>query len=198
MVRKGVFWKFSIVLKVFIVLIFSFVVWFAVHTIIIVLDGMSDDFKNTDVAVVLGNKVELDGQPSERLQARLNKASSLYNDGYFEHIIVSGGVGIEGYDEAVIMKEYLIKLGVPEQFIILDSNGYTTFMTAENTKQIQEEMGFTSITVISQYHHITRTKLAFKKVGFEEVYSGYAEFYELRDVYSVVREFFAYYKYLLK
>jgi vancomycin permeability regulator SanA len=31
-----------------------------------------------DVAVVLGNKVELNGEPSERLKYRLDKAIELY------------------------------------------------------------------------------------------------------------------------
>jgi hypothetical protein len=41
-------------------------------------------------------------------------------------------------------------------------------------------------------------KLAFNKVGFEEVYSAHAEFFEARDLYSITREFFAYYKYLFQ
>ena len=180
------------------ILFFSMLLWFCIHTIIIIADGVNDDLINTDVAVVLGNKVELTGEPSERLKARLDKAADLYEKGYFKRIIVSGGVGIEGFDEAKVMKDYLINQGIPESKILIDSNGYNTFMTAENTKLIKEELEIESVTVISQYHHITRTKMAFKKVGFEKVYSAHAEIIELRDVYSLVREFAAFYKYLIK
>jgi len=51
--------------------------------------------------------------------------------------------------------------------------------------------------IITQFYHISRTKLAFDKVGIENVYSAHASYLDIRDAYSVVREFFAYYKYLL-
>lgn len=70
-------------------------------------------------------------------------------------------------------------------------------MTAKNTKAIMDDMNFNSATIISQFYHISRTKLAFKKVGLDHVNTAHAKYFELRDVYSLVREFFAYYKYLL-
>ncbi|MTI68384.1 MAG: YdcF family protein, partial [Firmicutes bacterium] len=45
--------------------------------------------------------------------------------------------------------------------------------------------------------HITRTKLAFEKVGIDKVYTAHAKIFEIRDLYSLTREFFAYYKYLV-
>ncbi|WP_188208097.1 YdcF family protein [Alkalibacillus aidingensis] len=174
------------------------ITWFAVHTVVMVIDGVTDDLEKSDVAVVLGNKVERSGEPSDRLQARLDKAVDLYERGYFDHIIVSGGIGEEGFDEADVMRAYLTEKEVPIEKVTTDSNGYNTYMTAENTKSLQEDLDIDSVTVISQYHHLTRTKLAFHKVGFDQVYSGHAEYVELRDVYSVVREFVAYYAYLFK
>lgn len=172
--------------------------WFSLHTIFIVIDGLSDNTNSVDVGVVLGNKVELDGKPSERLKSRLDKALELYDEGYLKYIIVSGGLGKEGFDEAKVMKSYLIDNKVPEEHIILDSKGNNTFMTAENSKTIMKENKLKSVMIITQYYHVTRTKLAFKKVGFDKVYSAHAEKFEIRDCYSLVREFFAYYKYLFK
>lgn len=180
------------------ILIFATFLWFGIHTSIIVFDGLNDELEITDTAVVLGNKVELNGQPSERLKSRLDRAAQLYEKGYFKYIIVSGGIGKEGFDEAEVMKEYLREFEIPEDHIIEDSEGYNTYMTAENAKVIMNEMEFGSVMVISQYHHITRTKLAFKKVGVEQVYSAHAKIFEYRDIYSLVREFIAYYKYFLK
>lgn len=181
-------------LLVFIVLF----LWFIIHTIIIVTDGLNDDLANVDTAVVLGNKVELDGQPSNRLQARLDKAAELYEEGYFEYIVVSGGIGEEGFDEAKVMKEYLVNKAIPAEIILEESNGYNSYMTAENTSAIMKDLNLESVLVISQYFHISRTKLAFTKLGFEEVYSAHAEIFEVRDFYSIIREFPAYYKYLFK
>ncbi|ENH96864.1 SanA protein [Gracilibacillus halophilus YIM-C55.5] len=177
-------------------LITALFLWFVIHTAVIVIDGLNDDVANVDVAVVLGNKVELDGQPSNRLQARLDKSIELYEEGYYKYIIVSGGIGKEGFDEAKVMKDYLVNHGIPSEVVLEDSDGYNTFKTAQNTKTIMKDINVKSVMVITQYFHITRTKLAFDKVGFDNVYSAHAEIFQLRDLYSIVREFPAYYKYL--
>jgi len=95
------------------------------------------------------------------------------------------------------MKHYLVEKGIPNEIILLDQDGYNSLMTAENTKTIMKNMNLESVTIITQFYHITRTKLAFNKVGIESVYTAHARYFELRDVYSLYREFFAYYKYLL-
>lgn len=172
--------------------------WFAIHTVVIVIDGLNDELNSADMAVVLGNKVELNGQPSKRLQSRLDKTVELYDEGYFNFIIVSGGLGKEGFDEGKVMKNYLANQGISDDKIIVDSNGYNTYMTAENSRLVMDDLDLKSVMVISQYFHITRTKLAFKKLGFEKVYSAHSGVFEYRDVYSIIREFPAYYKYLFK
>lgn len=60
-----------------------------------------------------------------------------------------------------------------------------------------ESFGFKSALIITQYYHVTRTRLAFSKVGIERFFSAHADFFELRDIYSLLREFFGYYKYIL-
>ncbi|WP_035179355.1 YdcF family protein [Alkalihalobacterium bogoriense] len=185
--------------KILLYSIASLLLWFCIHTLAIVVDGFNDEIDKVDVAVVLGNKVDVDGTPAKRLQARLDKAIELFEEGYFPYIIVSGGTGKEGFDEAEVMKVYLVKQGIPEEVIIKDNQGYNSFMTAENSKTIMDELDLNSVMVISQYFHITRTKLAFEKIGFDkaDIYSAHADIVEIRDIYSVVREFPAYYKYLL-
>lgn len=163
-----------------------------------IIDGLNDKLKPVEAAVVLGNKVEVNGQPSERLKARLDKSVELYKGGYFTFIIVSGGIGKEGFDEAKVMKSYLIDKGLPEDKIIEDNNGYNSYMTAQNTSKIMDELDLESVMVITQYFHISRTKLAFRKMDIKEVYSAHAKVFEFRDIYSLIREFPAYYKYLLK
>ncbi|HRX16478.1 MAG TPA: YdcF family protein [Spirochaetota bacterium] len=169
--------------------------WFSVHVTLTIYDGLSDNIQKCDVAIVLGNKVELDGTPSKRLKARLDRSVQLYHNRLFQYIIVSGGIGKEGFDEAEAMKEYLINKHVPSEFIILDNAGVNSYATALNSKRIMRQQGLKSAMIITQYFHITRTRLAFKKVGLK-TYSAHAEYFELRDFFSIFREFFAYYKYL--
>ncbi|WP_163536954.1 YdcF family protein [Gracilibacillus sp. YIM 98692] len=185
------------VIKMFLLLFF---LWFMIHTAYILWDGWNDEEKESHIGVVLGNKVMEDGSPSERLQARLDKAVEFHQRGLLDQVIVSGGVGVEGYDEAKVMKEYLVDHAIPAEVILVDQNGYNTMQTAQNArsflKYLEMSLETTKVTVITQHFHITRSKLAFKEAGFEQVYGAHADFLEWRDVYSTIREFPAYYKYL--
>lgn len=165
---------------------------------LIVADGLSDDIHPADVAIVLGNTVESDGRPSARLRARLDKAVELYCGGLFQHVIVSGGTGAEGFNEAEVMKSYLISQGVPEAHIIADGEGMTTSLTARNAARVMKEQRWQSALVISQYFHIPRTRLAIESYGVRPVYSAHAEYFELRDVYSIAREVIGYGAYLMR
>ncbi|NLW47384.1 MAG: YdcF family protein [Firmicutes bacterium] len=173
------------------------VAWFGIHIGLIIFDGLNDNLNKADLGIVLGNKVDNNGQPSNRLKSRLDKAVELYHKGFFRYIIVSGGIGKEGFDEAEVMRDYLINNRIPSKVIIIDSRGKNTYLTAINSKLIMESFGFKSALIITQYYHVTRTRLAFSKVGIEKVFSAHADFFELRDIYSLLREFFGYYKYIL-
>ena len=171
---------------------------FLLGAALIVADGLRDDIHPADVAIVLGNTVERDGRPSARLRARLDKAVELYRGGLFRHVIVSGGVGVEGFNEAEVMKRYLISQGVPGDNIIADGEGMTTSLTARNAAQVMKERRWRSALVISQYFHISRTRLAVRSYGVRPVYSAHAEYFELRDVYSIAREVIGYGGYLMR
>ena len=175
------------------------VLWFVGTIGSIVIVGLNDHTEVVDVAVVLGTKVESDGTPSIILKSRLDKAVELYQQGYFPYIIVSGGIGKEGFDEAAVMKQYLVTAGISQEKIIIDNVGNNTRLTAENVKQIMDEHQFESVTVISQYFHIKRVRMAFHKEGIKEVASSHADIEVIRDIYfnALVREFFAYYKYVV-
>jgi vancomycin permeability regulator SanA len=190
--------NFVFIKRFLIVAAASLFAWFVIHTTFVIIDGLNDELKPVDAAVVLGNKVEANGQPSERLKARLDTSVDLYDKGYFTFIVVSGGMGKEGFDEAKVMKAYLMNQGIPEDKIIEDNHGNNSYMTAQNTSEIMDELKLDSVMVITQYFHVSRTKLAFRKMDIKEVYAAHAKIFEFRDIYSIMREFPAYYKYLFK
>ncbi|MBD0402533.1 YdcF family protein [Flammeovirga sp. EKP202] len=103
-------------------------------------------------------------------------------------------LGKEGHYEAQKMAEYLIQKGIPQQDIIIDDFGNTTWLTAVNFKKLVPNSK--SVVVVSQFSHITRCKLAFKKAGIENVSAVSPNYFEWRDFYSLFREFFGFYKYL--
>jgi vancomycin permeability regulator SanA len=175
-----------------------FALAYIISGLLIVIDGLSDDIHAADVAIVPGSKVEVSGLPSTRLRARLDKAVELYQQGIFRHVIVSGGTGSEGFDEAAVMKAYLIEKGVPEAQVYVDSQGATTYLTAKNSSRMMKENGWRSALVVSQYFHISRTKLALRRFGVSSVFSAHANYFELRDIYSIAREVFGYGGYLFQ
>jgi vancomycin permeability regulator SanA len=167
-------------------------------TAILVFAGLSDRLGRADIALVLGSKVELDGTPSPRLRARLDKTLELYRAGYFPAVIASGGTGREGFDEASVMRDYLVAHGIPSDRVMVDSRGTTTFMSARNTLAIVRQQKLGSVFVVSQYFHVPRTRLALRRFGISTVYSAHAHFFEARDVYSSFRELFGYLSYFFR
>jgi len=157
--------------------------------IAILLDGLMDNARESDVGIVLGSKVMPDGTPSARLRARLDKADQLFQQGMFKYVIVSGGTGKEGYSEARVMADYLVgQKKVPREAIILDEYGNNTQATAQNSAAIMKERGLTSAVVVTQYFHITRTRYALRRACVAMVSTAHARYFEMRDLYSIARE----------
>lgn len=171
---------------------------FCITAIIIVCDGLRDNVQKSDAIVILGNKVELTGQPSPRLISRLEKGFQVYQAKTAPLVIVTGGIGGEGFDEAKVMKQYLVEKGVPQDSILVDSQGIDTFSSAKNIKNILDKNNLHSVLVVSSYYHISRTVLAFEKNGIAKVHSAHANFFELRDLYSLPREVVGFYYYFFR
>ena len=139
--------------------------WFLGHTSYIVIDGMTDNGSQTDIAVILGTTVHEDGTLSNRLEKRLMCGLQLFKSGRTGKIIVSGGLGKEGFREGDKMKEFLLLNGVPDSCIVVDNHGNNTEMTVMNTLRLREQLKFESITVVSQFFHVTRTKMLLRSIS---------------------------------
>lgn len=150
-------------------------------------------------AIVYWNKVESNGEPSLRLKARLDTALALFNAKKVERIIVSGWIGETGFNEAEVMRNYLLDKWVKIPWIIVDSEWYTTMDTSHNVFNINRiRWNYSNVWVIgvSQFYHISRIKLSLKRSWFKYIWSASPEYFEWRDIYSLVREVPAYVKYM--
>lgn len=182
-----------------ILLIFFIIIagWFLIHSFIITADGLNDRVHKADCILILGNTVNYDGTLSDRLRGRVEKGLQLYKDGFAPKIVVSGGLGKEGYYEGIEMKRYLTERGVSPKAVIVDNKGINTYETAKVFAEIAEAQNINSVIVVSQFFHITRTKYILKKKSTVKVYSAHAEYFEWKDFYAVFREFFGFYAYVL-
>ena len=161
-------------------------------------DGFHDELVVSDVAIVLGNAVSNTGKPGTALQARLDKTIDLYRAGFFPNIFVSGAVGKEGYDEALVMKEYLVSYGIPKEVIWVDSLGDTTYKTAWHAACIMKQRGITKAIVISQYFHLSRSRLALSRFGVSHIAKAHASLFLAKDPYSIAREWVGYVYYFFR
>lgn len=173
--------------------IIIFFLWFTAHLTFITIDGTTDGGHKADIAVILGNKVNEDGTLSERLEKRMECGLELYKSGRVKKIVVSGGFGKEGFYEGDKMKEFLINNKVPDSVIIVDNHGDNTLATVLNTLKLKDSLQFKSLIVVSQYFHLSRTKMLFRKHGFDKTDGVSPDYFERRDFYSLPREFPAYY-----
>lgn len=169
------------------------VVWFVGHTTYVIIDGLADEGKTADIAVILGNKVNEDGTLSTRLERRLECGLQLYLKRRAKRLLVSGGLGKEGFLEGNKMKDFLVLHGIPDTAIVVDNHGDNTLATVKNTLRIKDSLNFKNVLVVSQYFHLTRTKMLFRKQHFTAISSVSPRYFEPRDAYALLREFVAYY-----
>lgn len=110
----------------------------------------------SDVIIVLGCKI-IEDQPTPLLQERLEEGIRLYQSGYGQAIIVSGGQGkTEIMSEAKAMKKYLLSKGIPEKDIYMEDRSHNTYQNMQFSKIIMEKQGFKTAVVTTNTFHLYR------------------------------------------
>lgn len=160
----------------------------------ILADGLTNTKTPCELGVVLGSKVHPSGRPSITLQKRLEQATLIYKQKLVPKLMVSGGLGKEGHDEAIVMRNLLIKAGIPRRDIIVDSQGNDTRLTAKHAHQQAPQ----SVIVISNYYHISRAKLACQQAGIPVVHGSAAKHFHISHLWSVPREVVGWWAYLFR
>jgi vancomycin permeability regulator SanA len=169
------------------------------HATYITIDGLNEDISKADIAIVLGNRAESDDSLASWTRGRVDRALELYKNGTVKFIFVSGGITKEtGAMEAKAMKSYLVRQGVPGNAVIEDNAGINTYHTAINFLNWNKDKQYSSVVIVSQFYHITRSKYILRKTGFEgKIYSASSREYRWQDITGTLREVPAFYKYLL-
>ena len=95
----------------------------------------SEKLKDSDIdcIIILGAGIR-GNNPSPMLEDRLLTGIELYKQNVSKKIIVSGDHGQINYDEVNVMKNYLIKNGIPSENIFMMANGKTLEITSETAK----------------------------------------------------------------
>lgn len=128
-----------------------------------------DDRRPSDAIVVLGAS-QYDGRPSSVLEARLEHAKTLYEQGVAPRVITVGG-NQEGdrFTEAGTGKTYLNERGVPN--VIALEVGSDTLESIEAVDELMERRGWTSAVLVSDPWHSLRARRMATDQGIDAVTS---------------------------
>ena len=163
--------------------------------------GSTDYRRPADVAVVFGARVYADGQPSPLLADRIRTAVDLYKSGDVPILIMSGGDGVDGYNEARVMRDVAVGAGVDPASILVDPDGNSTEATVNDVRAIlatrTKDPALERVIAVSQAYHLPRIQLAFGTIGIDVLTVPAAEAQPIRELpLLMLREvpaFWAYY-----
>jgi len=136
------------------------------------LNSARDQARPVDAIVVLG-AAQWDGVPSPVLEARLEKALKLYEEG-LSPIIVTTGSKQEGdrFTEAYAGLTYLLERSVPESSILVVVDGNNTFESLSATANVLTGRGIgNKVILVSDPYHALRAKEIAREVGLQAWFS---------------------------
>lgn len=129
--------------------------------------GAVDEKRPADVAIVLGAGT-YNGVVSPVYQERINHGIWLYENGYVEKLILTGGYGAgSSVSDAAAAKQYAVSAGMPESDILLEERSAITQENLQYAKELMEEAGYQTAVVVSDPLHMKRAMLLAKDAGIE-------------------------------
>ena len=152
-----------------------------------------ENVPKSQVALILGAKVNADGSMSDVFMDRTLKALELYKAGKVDKLLVSGDHGLAEYDEVNAVKNFLLKRGVGKKDIFLDYAGFDTYDSIYRAREIFQ---VDSLVIVTQEFHLPRAVYIARALGIEA--SGYvadrqeyvkASLFALREALARVKAF---------
>ena len=137
----------------------------------IVLYADRDDRAPADCIIVLGAGTN-GSTPNPVFRERLHHAITLYQEGYADIILLTGGYspGNE-HSDAYIAGQYLQSLGIPAEAILLEERSTITQENLQFAKEIMENEDLSTCILVSDPLHMKRSMLMAKDYEIEAVSS---------------------------
>ncbi len=129
--------------------------------------GNTDEKQRADAAIVLGAGTA-NGEVSPVYKERINHGIGLYENGYVDFLILTGGIG-DGNDlsDAFAAKQYAIENGVPEEAILIEECSSITEENLEYAKELMDENSLENAIIVSDPLHMKRAILMAQDYGIE-------------------------------
>jgi len=157
-----------------------------------IVSGDSELLTDIDYIVILGAGIRR-GKPSPMLEDRLKTGISLYNNDISNKILITGDHMNDDYDEVTVMKNYLLEHGIPEEDIIADNYGISTYDSIYRVKNVYKS---NKVVIVSQRYHLYRAlflsdNLDLESYGVEaDLRYYYGQWYrEIREILARNKDF---------
>ena len=120
-----------------------------------------------DAIVVLGAQVKEDGVPSVQLQWRLDKALEIWQE-QPALIVTCGAQGAnEPAPEALVMRDYLVERGVPEDMVLTDPDSFNTRQNIRNAAELLKAYEADTILIVTSDYHLPRAMALAQDEGLQ-------------------------------
>ncbi len=142
------------------------------------------------VAIVFGAGLTRDGSASAILRDRIETAAKLYQQRKADKLLMSGDNSFVNYNEPEAMRQYALKLGIPDKDIVLDYAGRRTYDTCYRARAIFQVK---SAILVTQSFHLPRALFLCNSLGVEStgVEANNMYFRKVSLLYWNAREAFA-------
>lgn len=152
----------------FVLLLIGFVLIFLAYTAFNIWHfGKTVQLVKTDVAVVLG-AAAWDNEPSHVLRERVNHSIWLYENGYVDKILFTGGKGErDEFAESEVARDYAIKQKIDSKDILIETKSKITEENLKYAYDIATEENFETFTIVSDPLHMKRAMLMAKNTGMK-------------------------------
>ena len=138
------------------------------YTFVEVLQASRQDDAGPAQAIVVLGAAQYNGQPSPVLQARLDHAVDLYEQGLAPVVVVTGG-GQPGdrVTEASAGRRYLVSRGIPDADLRSEVQGTSSWQSLAAAARFLTREGIDEVILVSSPYHALRTEHIADEVGLE-------------------------------
>ena len=161
---KKISWKKVVILSAVVVFLLI-VIGTALASNSIVQFSKLDEKTKCDTVIILG-AATTNGEVSPVYRERIHHGIWLYENGYVDCLIMTGGVG-NGNEtsDAYVAKQYAISKGIPEEAIFIEEKSTITEENLKNAKAIMAENSLDTAIIVSDPLHMKRAMTMAKDYG---------------------------------
>ena len=118
------------------------------------------------IAIVLGAGLTRSGEPTPALYDRVATAVDLYQRGLVNKLLLTGDNRFVNYNEPEAMRRTAVKLGVPNEDLVLDYAGRRTYDSCYRARAI---FGVNHAILVTQAFHLDRALYLCDSFGIDSI-----------------------------